>query len=97
MKVTLLMMHLISDILLIDSSDTGGDITKQWEDECDLRGLPKLKYPVKLMDDSMSDLNLNFIEPSIVEPKTKKKKDDSSIRVIDLGKKTKNEKNKKLF
>jgi len=91
------MTHLTLDILSIDSAETGIDITKQWEDECDLRSLPKLKYPVKLTDDSMSALDLNFTEPSISEPQPKKKKDDSSIRIVDLGKKTKNEKKKKLF
>lgn len=91
------MTHSTLDISSINSPDTGIDLTEQWEDECDLRSLPKLKYPVKLTDDSISGLDLNFTEPNIPEPQPKKRKNEQLIRIVDLGKKTKNEKKKKLF
>lgn len=92
------MMHLTLDTLLINDPSSGTDMTGQWESECEERNSPKIKFPLKLIDDSMGELNLDFPDPITEDPKTpKKKKNQQEISIVELKGKNKKNKKKNLF
>jgi hypothetical protein len=89
-------MHLTLDFLLIDDPGSGVDKTGEWETQFEKRNGPKMKYPLKMIDHTVSKLDTNFSDPDIKEPvKRKKKKENGNLKVISIsGKKNKDNKNK---
>jgi len=85
------------DILLISDPSSGTDKTGEWEKECDERSSPRIKFPLKLKDDIMDKVNIEFSEPVIDEPKEKKKeKSKNTVSVVTLSG-SKNKDKNKLF
>ena len=85
------------DILLISDPTSGTDKTGEWEKECDERSSPRIKFPLKLKDDIMDKVNIEFSEPVIDEPKEKKKeKSKNTVSVVTLSG-SKNKDKNKLF
>jgi hypothetical protein len=72
-------------------------MTGEWESQCDERNSPKMKFPLKLLDDSMKELDLGFSDPVVKEPETPKKKNHQEIKVVELKTKKKKDKKKNLF
>lgn len=91
--------HLTLDILLINDPSSGTDKTGEWEKQCEERSTPRIKFPLKLKDDSLSHLSVEFNDPVVEEPKEKKiEKNKDSVKVVNLTAGRKKEKNKnKLF
>ena len=97
MITTLPTKHLTLDILLISDPSSGTDKTGEWEKECDERSSPRIKFPLKLKDDIMDKVNIEFSEPVIDEPKEKKKeKSKNTVSVVTLSG-SKNKDKNKLF
>lgn len=97
MITTLPTKHLTLDILLISDPTSGTDKTGEWEKECDERSSPRIKFPLKLKDDIMDKVNIEFSEPVIDEPKEKKKeKSKNTVSVVTLSG-SKNKDKNKLF
>lgn len=99
MITTLQMTHLTLDILLISDPSSGTDKTGEWESQCDDRNSPKIKFPLKLRDERMDILNVDFSDPVIEEPKIKKKeKNKNEVKVVTLtSRKNKDKDKNKLF
>ena len=99
MITTLQTKHLTLDILLINDPSSGADKTGEWEKQCDERSTPRIKFPLKLRDDSLGKISTEFPDPVVEEPKKKvvdKTKD--SVKVVSLTGNKKKDKNKnKLF
>lgn len=92
------MMHWTLDTLLINDPESGKDLTGEWESECDSRNSPRMKFPLKMIDDSVNSLNLDFVDPEVQKVKPKKKeKSKNQVTVVTLSSKNKKDKNKKLF
>ena len=91
--------HLTLDILLINDPSSGTDKTGEWEKQCEERSTPRIKFPLKLKDDSLNHISVEFNDPVVEEPKKKKiEKNKDSVKVVDLTSGRKKEKNKnKLF
>jgi hypothetical protein len=87
------------DTLLTNDPESGSDRTGEWEDQCDLRNAPKIKFPLKMLDDKIKEVDLGFQDPIVSEPKPKKKeKKNDSAKVVELTKrKDKNKDKNKLF
>jgi len=87
------------DILLINDPSSGADKTGEWEKQCEERSTPRIKFPLKLKDDSLNQIDTEFKDPMVEEPKKKKiEKNKDSVKVVDLTSGRKKEKNKnKLF
>jgi hypothetical protein len=82
---------------LISDPTSGTDKTGEWEKECDERSSPRIKFPLKLKDDIMDKVNIEFSEPVIDEPKEKKKeKSKNTVSVVTLSG-SKNKDKNKLF
>lgn len=91
-------MHSILDTSLINSPDSEEELTREWENECDIRNSPKIKFPLKIIDDSVGLVDLNFTDPKVSEPEEKKKdKNPNSVKVVSLGNKKQKDKKKNLF
>jgi hypothetical protein len=91
------MTHWTLDILLTNDPSSGVDKTGEWEKQCDNRNSPKMKFPLKLTaDDSVLNVETDFIDPKVDEPriKTKKDKEKDQVRVVTLQKKRTKDKNK---
>jgi len=69
------------------------DKTEEWEKEFSKRNSPKLKFPIKVIDDSI-DLSLIDDFPIAEIEEVKLKKENKKIKIIDLNKK---EAKNKLF
>lgn len=91
--------HLTLDILLINDPSSGTDKTGEWEKQCDERSTPRIKFPLKLRDDSLSQIDTEFKDPVVEEPRKKKvEKNKDSVNVVNLTTGRKKDKNKnKLF
>lgn len=95
MITTLLTKHLTLDILLISDPSSGTDKTGEWEKECDERSSPRIKFPLKLKENLMDKVSIEFSEPIIEEPKEKKEeKSKNAVKVVDLSGSKKKDKNK---
>jgi hypothetical protein len=82
---------------LISDPSSGTDKTGEWEKECDERSSPRIKFPLKLKDDIMDKVSIEFSEPVIYEPKEKKKeKSKNTVSVVTLSG-SKNKDKNKLF
>jgi hypothetical protein len=70
------------------------DLTAEWEKECNKRNSPKIKFPLKMFGDDIEFFDLVFIDPTLDEPKLKKKENnDELLKIIDLSKKKKKKNN----
>lgn len=95
MITTLPTKHLTLDILLISDPSSGTDKTGEWEKECDERVSPRIKFPLKLKDNVMGQVSIEFEEPVINEPKEKKKeKSKNTLKVVTLTNNRNKDKNK---
>lgn len=95
MITTLLTKHLTLDILLISDPSSGTDKTGEWEKECDERSSPRIKFPLKLKENLMDKVSIEFSEPIIEEPKEKKEeKSKNTVKVVNLSGSKKKDKNK---
>lgn len=83
------------DILLMSDPYSGFDRTDEWENQIDSRSGPKLKFPVKLREESLDNLDPEFRDPSISIPNKKKKALNKTSKTIEVGKKKDNK--SKLF
>ena len=99
MITTLLTKHLTLDILLISDPNSGKDKTGEWEKQCDERGSPRIKFPLKLKDNIIDKVNIEFKDPILSEPKEKKReKSKNTVSVVNLSNsKNKNKDKNKLF
>lgn len=83
------------DILLISDPSSGTDKTGEWEKECDERSSPRIKFPLKLKENLMDKVSIEFSEPIIEEPKEKKEeKSKNTVKVVNLSGSKKKDKNK---
>lgn len=95
MITTLLTKHLTLDILLISDPSSGTDKTGEWEKECDERSSPRIKFPLKLKENLMDKVSIEFSEPIIEEPKEKKEeKSKNTVKVVNISGSKKKDKNK---
>lgn len=77
--------------------NNGFDITDEWEDQLDKHSRIKLKFPIKVIEPDLIEMDISFHEPEIKEPEMKKStKDQQKIKVVDLQNKNKKRK-PKLF
>ena len=99
MITTLPTKHLTLDILLISDPSSGTDKTGEWEKQCDERSSPRIKFPLKLKDNLIDQVSMEFDEPVLKEPKEKKsEKNKNSVKVVSLtSSKNKNKDKNKLF
>lgn len=88
-------MYSTLDILLMSDPYSGSDRTDEWENQIDHRIGPKLKFPIKLREESLDDLNPEFKEPSVSAPAKKKKDLSKATKTVEIGKKKDNK--SKLF
>jgi hypothetical protein len=69
---------------------------EDWESTINGELVVKLKYPIKMLEPDIFDVNTDFSEPSIDPPKEKLRKSSmQSFKVVDISKRK--NKNKKLF
>lgn len=87
-------MSLTLDILLMSDPLSGHDRTNEWESQIDRDLTPKLKFPLKIREESFGDLDTSFGDPKIKEPAKKKTKVNKTPKVVDLGKKKSKDKTK---
>jgi hypothetical protein len=77
--------------------NNGFDITDEWEDQLDKHSRIKLKFPIKVIEPDLIEMDVSFHEPEIKEPEMKKStKDQQKMKVVDLQNKNKKRK-PKLF
>ena len=77
--------------------NNGFDITDEWEDQLDKHSRIKLKFPIKVIEQDLIEMDVSFHEPEIKEPEMKKStKDQQKMKVVDLQNKNKKRK-PKLF
>ena len=88
------MMSLTLDFLLIEDPSSGIDKTGEWEAVSEKDLLPKIKTPIKIIDDNLRFVDFNFHEPEVQE-KLKKDEISNKIKVVETDKKKNNR--KKLF
>jgi hypothetical protein len=82
---------------LINDPTSGTDKTGEWEKQCDERSSPRIKFPLKLKDDIMDRISIEFDDPAVKEPKEKKKeKSKNTVKVVNLSS-SKNKDKNKLF
>lgn len=75
--------------------NNGFDITDEWEDQLDKHSRIKLKFPIKVIEPDLIEMDVSFHEPEIKEPEMKKQnKDQQKIKVVDLQNKNKKRKSK---
>jgi hypothetical protein len=69
---------------------------EEWESSINVELKPKLKYPLKIIESDILNVDVEFGEPSIDPPKEKTTKSSAqSFKVVDISKRK--NKNKKLF
>ncbi len=69
---------------------------EDWESAINGELVVKLKYPIKIVETDILNVNTDFSEPSIDPPKEKDRKSSmQSFKVVDISKRK--NKNKKLF
>jgi hypothetical protein len=69
---------------------------EDWESAINGELVVKLKYPIKILEPDILNVNTDFSEPSIDPPKEKLRKSSmQSFKVVDISKRK--NKNKKLF
>ena len=74
------------------------DLTDDWETEVTRRSTGKIKFPIKVIETDLYDVNTDFSEPKIAEPKTEGKKElQKNVRVVDLPSKKKQKNKTNLF
>jgi len=88
------MMSSTLDILLMNDPSSGMDKTGEWESQLDHRIGPKIKFPLKMKEESLSDLETDFNDPVIHKPVKKKPELNKEAKVISTGKKKKDNKSK---
>ena len=88
------MMYSTWDILSTNNLSYDGDKTEQWESQIEKRTGKKIKFPIKIKDESLERVDLEISDPDVI-PVTKKKSLDKSVKVV--RKENKKDKNKKLF
>jgi hypothetical protein len=88
-------MYSTLDILLMSDPFSGSDRTDEWENQIDQRVGPKLKFPIKLREESLDDLNQEFKDPNVPTPVKKKKGISKASKTVEVGKKKDNK--SKLF
>lgn len=88
-------MYWTLDILSDKDPSIIEDKTHSWEEELTEDSSPKLKFPIKLREDPLRGETIEFKDPIIKEPASKKKEENKSFKIIDTGKNKKD--NKKLF
>ena len=82
----------------MDSSNIHIDLTDDWETEVTRRSTSKIKFPIKVIETDLYNVNIDFEEPKIVEPKTEGKKElQKNVRVVDLPTKKKQKNKTNLF
>lgn len=75
--------------------NNGFDITDEWEDQLDKHSRIKLKFPIKVIEPDLIEMDVSFSEPEIKEPEMKKpNKDQQKIKVVDIQNKNKKRKSK---
>jgi hypothetical protein len=85
------------DILSISDTRSVTDKTDEWEKQCDERSSPRIKFPLKLKDNLIDQVSMEFVEPVVKEPKEKKsEKNKNTVKVINLSS-SKNKDKNKLF
>jgi hypothetical protein len=89
-------MSLTLDILLMSDVFSGLDRTEDWESEFTERSGSKIKFPLKLREERLNGLDINFKDPEVKEPEGKKEEINKKVKVVDTAKKKKSD-NKKLF
>lgn len=87
-------MSLTLDILLTNDPSSGEDKTGEWESELDYRVGPKIKFPLKFIDDSLGEIPTDFKEPEISKPVEKKSPLNKGVKVISTTKKKRDNKSK---
>jgi hypothetical protein len=82
---------------LISDPSSGTDKTGEWEKQCDERSSPRIKFPLKLKDNIMDRISVEFDDPAVEEPKERKKeKTKNTVKVVNLSS-SKNKDKDKLF
>jgi hypothetical protein len=80
--------------ILSDSDLFHGDKTEDWESQIENRTGKKMRYPIKIKDDSLDGIEINLKEPEVTV--VKKNKDlDKVVKIV--SKENKKDKKKKLF
>lgn len=82
------------DILLIDDPNSGMDRTGEWESQLDHRSGPKLKFPVKIREESFGSVDVSFDDPNVSNPVKKKGEIEKKPKVVEIGKKKRDNKSK---
>jgi hypothetical protein len=92
-------MYSTLDILLMNRREMESDLMNEWESELEKLGTPKLKFPLKVIESDLDKIDLNFIDPTVSEPRKKEIKNPQEVKTVDLAKKRNtNKKDKtKLF
>lgn len=57
----------------MDNSNIHIDLTDDWEKEVTRRSTSKIKFPIKVIESDLYEVNTEFSEPKIADPKTKVK------------------------
>jgi len=95
------MMYSTLDILSMNNRKTISDMTDEWELELDKDVIPKLKFPIKVIESGLDKIDLSFNDPSVEDPKVKKEINiNQAAKTVELPKKrsSNNKKDKsKLF
>jgi hypothetical protein len=82
----------------MDSSNIHIDLTDDWETEVTRRSTSKIKFPIKVIETDLYDVNVDFTEPKINEPKLEGKKElQKDARVVNLTGKKKQKNKTNLF
>ena len=88
-------MYSTLDILSMNNKKTVSDMTDAWELELRKEEVPKLKFPIKVIETGLDKIDLNFSDPTVDEPKVKKEVNkNQTAKIVDLPKK-RNGNNKK--
>lgn len=64
------------------------DQQERWEDAIKKEESVKFKFPLKAVDSTLTSVDLDFVEPSIDNPKSDQNK--GTIKIIKTGKKNNN-------
>jgi hypothetical protein len=79
----------------MNNKKTVSDLTDAWELELKKDEIPKLKFPIKVIETGLDKIDLNFSDPTVDEPKVKKEVNkNQTAKIVDLPKK-RNGNNKK--
>lgn len=82
----------------MDNSNIHIDLTEDWETEVTRRSTSKIKFPIKVIETDLYDVNVDFSEPNINEPKLEGKKElQKDVRIVNLTGKKKQKTKTNLF